>query len=182
LKPILPAILALFAASQAEAQTAAPAPAPPAPSPCAAPEFRQFDFWVGKWDVFNPTDGNKVGESLIEAVYRGCGIRENWQPKAQGGGSLNIYQPALKTWHQSWIDSSGTRAEFEGAWNGKAMVLEGDWPTPPDPAHLSRTRMTYTPNPDGSVRQEGLVSIDNGKTWAPSFDFIYRRAAQAPAS
>jgi hypothetical protein len=30
--------------------------------------------------------------------------------------------------------------------------------------------------PDGSVRQLGLQSVDQGKTWQPSFDFTYRRA------
>ena len=35
-------------------------------------------------------------------------------------------------------------------------------------------RMTYTGNPDGSVRQYGEGSTDHGKTWQSSFDLIYR--------
>ncbi|QDZ06418.1 hypothetical protein FPZ24_02120 [Sphingomonas panacisoli] len=155
-----------------------PAPSPPA---CAASENRQFDFWVGKWDVFDPKTNKKVAESLIESVYRGCGIRENWRPKTSGGGSLNIYIPQEKKWFQSWIDAQGSRAEFVGGWNGKAMVLEGDWPTPAVPGQPNRVRMTYTPYPDGSVRQTGEVSTDDGKTWKPSFDFIYRHAAEGEA-
>ena len=36
------------------------------PPPCAAPEYRQLDFWVGRWDVY-PTGKDKlVAHSLIE--------------------------------------------------------------------------------------------------------------------
>ena len=147
-----------------QAQTAPP-PATPA-NPCAAPEFEQFDFWVGYWDVYGPK-GQQVANSLIEKVY-GCGVRENWKPlQGAGGGSLSIYVPETKKWEQFWIDGSGTRAHFVGGFNGKAMVLEGKWGGP-------LTRMTYTPNSDGSVRQFGEQSTDEGKTWATSFDLLYR--------
>jgi len=36
--------------------------------------------------------------------------------------------------------------------------------------------MSYSKNGDGSVRQLGEQSTDDGKTWAPSFDFTYRPA------
>src|SRR5689334_16690989 len=139
------------------------AAAQPKPA-CTAAEHRQFDFWVGKWDVSPTGKDVVVAQSLIEAVYNGCGVRENWMPKNhQDGGSLNIYLPAEKAWKQTWIDSGGTRADFTGGWNGKAMVLTGVWGGP-------LVRMTYTPMPDGSVRQAGEQSTDGGKTWKPSFD------------
>ena len=151
-------------AAPASAQTAAPA-APPA-NPCAAPEFRQFDFWVGHWDVYD-AKGNQVANSLIEKVY-GCGIRENWRPfKGAGGGSLNIFVPQTGKWEQFWIDSGGSRALFVGGWNGKSMVIEGKWGGP-------LVRISYTANADGSVRQFGEQSTDEGKTWAKSFDLLYR--------
>jgi hypothetical protein len=36
--------------------------------------------------------------------------------------------------------------------------------------------MTYSAQPDGSVRQLGESSDDAGRSWQPSFDFIYRKA------
>jgi hypothetical protein len=156
------AILTAMAAPLLSAQSP---PAQPPADPCAAPEFSQFDFWVGYWDVYGPK-GKQVANSLIEKVY-GCGIRENWKPfNTGGGGSLNIYVPSTKQWEQFWIDSSGTRAHFAGGWNGKTMVLTGDWG--------QLTRMTYTPNPDGSVRQLVEQSTDKGKTWTAAYDFTYR--------
>ena len=73
------------------------------------------------------------------------------------------------------MDSSGARVEFVGGWTGQAMVLTGVWPQPGHPTQL--TRMTYSRQDDGAVRQLGESSDDQGKTWQPSFDFIYRKAA-----
>ena len=146
------------------AQTAAPAAT--ATAPCAGTEFHQFDFWAGRWDVYNRA-GKLVAHSLIEPVY-GCGIRENWMPlDNQPGGSLSIYVPAEKHWEQFWIDSSGSRAVFTGGWTGSAMISQGKWGGP-------IVRMTYTENADGSVRQFGEQSTDEGKSWKPAFDFTYR--------
>ena len=158
-------ILGMLAAA---AQQSANPPAAPA-APCAAPEFHQLDFWVGKWDVY-PTGKDKlVAHSLIESVY-GCGIRENWMPLSnQPGGSLSVYVPAEKHWEQFWIDSGGSRAFFIGGWDGKAMVITGKWGGP-------LVRMSYSKNEDGSVRQHGEQSTDDGKTWTPQFDFTYRPA------
>lgn len=165
------AILGLSIAAPAAAQQPAPAAAKPTVVPCSAPEHRQFDFWVGRWDVY-PTGKNKlVAHSLIESVYGGCGVRENWMPLSnQPGGSLNIYVPEEKRWEQFWIDSQGSRAIFTGGWNGKAMVIQGKWAGP-------LVRISYTKNADGSVRQFGEQSTDEGKNWAPSFDLTYRPAA-----
>ena len=165
------AILGLSIAAPAAAQQPAPAAAKPTVVPCSAPEHRQFDFWVGRWDVY-PTGKDKlVAHSLIESVYGGCGVRENWVPLSnQPGGSLNIYVPEEKRWEQFWIDSQGSRAIFTGGWNGKAMVIQGKWAGP-------LVRISYTKNADGSVRQFGEQSTDEGKNWAPSFDLTYRPAA-----
>ena len=152
--------------------------APPAPPPgCVAAESRQFDFWIGAWDVYvNGKPGKKVTQSLIENLYLGCAIRENWRfGQPGGGGSLSSYVPAEKGWRQTWVDSSGARVEFTGGWTGQAMVLTGVWPQPGHPTQL--TRMTYSRQADGAVRQLGESSDDQGKTWQPSFDFIYRKAA-----
>ena len=174
-------MVAVLAAAPLAAQTATPAaPSPAAPARpahvCTGAEFHTFDFWIGRWDVYGPA-GRLVAHSLIESVYDGCGIRENWIPLGgAGGGSLSTYVPAAKQWEQFWIDSGNTRALFTGGWNGSAMVIQGVWANAPADATGPITRMAYSRNPDGSVRQFGESSPDGGKTWAPSFDFTYRKA------
>jgi hypothetical protein len=159
--------------AQATAMNAAQAAA------CAAPEFRQFDFWVGRWDVYGPR-GRLVAHSLIEKLYNACAIRENWMPNGlTGGGSLNAWDPNDHKWHQSWIDGQGTGfTYYTGGLVGKEMVLIAQGPTQNGQPGL--LRMTFTPGADGSVRQVGNESTDNGKTWsALTFDFTYRPAAPA---
>jgi hypothetical protein len=169
----------LAMASGAAAQT--PPPGAPAPAACAAPEHRQFDFWVGYWDVY-PTGKDKlVAHSLIEKLYAGCTIRENWMPlNNNAGGSLNMYDPTARKWHQTWQDSQNGRVEFDGGMVDGKMVLVGNWKGANGPGQDALTRMTYTHNADGSVRQFGEQSSDAGKTWSPAFDFTYRKSASAP--
>lgn len=156
---------ALLAATSAHPQTAA--------APCADTDHHAFDFWVGHWDVHPYGGGPLVAHSLIESLYGGCAIRENWMPIGKsGGGSLSNYDKALGGWHQSWVDSSGTRVEFSGGVEGEAMVLTGLWGGVAN-GKDGHVRMTYTREPGGTVRQKGEVSTDNGKTWSPSFDLLY---------
>lgn len=161
-------VAALIAAAPAHAQTTT---APP-PSPCADANHHAFDFWVGHWDVQPFAGGPVIAHSLIESLYGGCAIRENWMPIGKtGGGSLSNYDRGSGTWHQSWVDSGGSRVEFTGGMQGGAMVLTGMWAGVAN-GKDGLVRMTYTREKSG-VRQKGDVSTDNGKTWAPSFDLLY---------
>src|SRR5689334_20132368 len=76
----LPSLAATIAA------IAATTPAAQAPSarPCGAAEYRQFDFWIGEWDVFD-RDGSKAGHNRVESIEGGCGVQENWT--SIGGGT-----------------------------------------------------------------------------------------------
>lgn len=145
--------------------------------PCSAPEYRQFEFWVGSWDVYPTGKDNLVAHSLIESVYGGCGIRENWMPlSGADGGSLSSYVSRESAWRQTWIDSRGARVDFKGGWHDDAMILEGLWRDVLGPGKDALVRMTYTKAIDSSVRQMGEMSQDGGETWAPGFDFTYKLA------
>jgi hypothetical protein len=174
------AIFGLLAiASGASAQ--APSPPAAATPACTAPEHRQFDFWVGYWDVY-PTGKDKlVAHSLIEKLYDGCAVRENWMPlKGTAGGSLNAYRPEGEIWRQTWTDSSNGWGVFEGTFENGAMILSGTWEGINGPGTKAFTRTTWTRNADGSVRQFGEARSDDGKSWSPAFDFTYRKSASAP--
>ena len=161
-------IMACIASSAALAQTPSPG--------CSAAESRQFDFWVGKWDVAQAkAPGKTVANSLIEKLYIGCAVRENWMPLKtnEGGGSLNAYDSVQHKWRQFWVDSDGAITEFVGGWTGKTMILEGPENRPGKAPQTKR--MTFTPKPDGSVEQLGEITAD-GKSWKTEYDLIYTRA------
>ena len=180
------ALLSSLLPSVAVAQTAtpaAPAPAAQAPAPpprCTSPEHRQFDFWVGQWIVYVTGTDRRVGSNLIESLYNGCAIRENWTAVGGGsGGSLNSWLPGERKWRQTWVDSSNSYVVFEGGMDGEAMVLTGVWPGAAGPGSMPLIRMRYTREAGGAVRQLGEQSTDQGRTWAPSFDLTYRPVAAA---
>ena len=64
----VPALLSLAVTDPAVAQsTAAPNPPPPA---CAAAEHRQFDFWIGDWEVRDPQGTEWGVKTGLEAQFR----------------------------------------------------------------------------------------------------------------
>ena len=163
------------------AQTSSPPTAPPG---CNTPESHQWDFWIGQWEV-HPSGANKIiAHSVIEKKYAGCAVRENWMPVGRevtgGGGSLSIYDPRLKEWRQTWMDSSGSRVQLDGRFADGVMTIVGTWPNFVSPGHDALVRMRYQREPDGEVRQWGDSSVDGGKTWKPSFDFLYRHVDALP--
>ena len=59
---------------------------------CCTFEYKQFDFWLGDWDVYNKKDV-KVFESKISSIQGGCGVQENCSRDGFSGTSLNFYNP-----------------------------------------------------------------------------------------
>ncbi len=156
------------------APVAAYAQQKPSPASCATPEYRQFDFWLGEWEVRGPK-GGVAGTSRITAILGGCALHEEWSGTGGSNGqSFNIYDAQSRRWHQTWVDNSGLLAQFDGGLSAAgAMIMEGPGRGPKgEPA---RSRMTFTPLPDGAVRQLWEFSTDNGTTWHTSFDGTYRR-------
>jgi hypothetical protein len=164
--------LGLCRCDAALAQTA-PGQEPPA---CSAPSHRQFDFWVGEWDVANPA-GVLVGRNRIDAAHGGCALIEHWTSvNGVTGTSLSIYDRDSGRWHQTWVDSGGGLLRLDGGIVGGAMVLTGDALDAGPPAKMSRQRVTWTRKPDGRVRQLWESSTDGGRTWNVVFDGWYSRA------
>jgi tetratricopeptide (TPR) repeat protein len=139
--------------------------------PCMnQPEYRQFDFWIGDWDVMSPGAAGPV-PSRIERILDGCIIQENWMPPGQvGGKSWNFYNAATKEWEQLWIAPTGV-IKMRGEWRDGAMRFESRTPVPGQPDQLAK--LTFTPMEGGRVHQFWVRSTDGGKTWTTMFDGIY---------
>ena len=150
-----------------------PLPALAAPPACTAPAHHQFDFWIGKWKVTETKTGKAAGASLIELLYGGCVLRENWTEPGFAGGSLNLFSDVDHQWHQTWTDSAGTWREFRGGLQDGKMVLVWKHPSIKLPGQTIQERMIFTPGRDGSVRQYSDQSAD-GVHWKERYDYTYR--------
>lgn len=165
-RPMLAALLATGSCSHAQT---------PAPAPCSQPESRQFDFWIGDWDVFLP-NGKQAGTNRIAPIY-GCVLHESWKAAKVEGQSFNRYDAERGVWHQTWVDSGGTLLLIEGGLRDGAMVMS-DATVPGRKPDAPVNEIRWSRNDDGSVRQLWRVTSDGGKTWTTAFDGKYVRSSR----
>ncbi|MEJ2602199.1 MAG: hypothetical protein P8172_02725 [Gammaproteobacteria bacterium] len=149
------------------------------PTPCAErPEFRQFDFWVGDWDV-RDGDGNLVGTNRISRRADDCVLLEEWTSGGGGSGiSVNYFDTATGEWVQVWNGSGGTQLTIRGGLDpAGVMKLEG-YLHYVGTGQTVRFRGAWTPLPDGRVRQYFEQSSDDAESWQPWFEGFYSRQAR----
>ncbi|HKI04525.1 MAG TPA: DUF1579 family protein [Thermoanaerobaculia bacterium] len=170
---------AAIGAQQQPAPTTPPATAPAAPAPpaCSGPEYRQFDFWIGDWDVKLP-NGKVAGTNSIKSILGGCALQESWQGSGNiNGHSFNIYDATAKSWHQTWVDNAGSLLNLNGGIQDGKMVLSGD--SKDEKGTTVTNRITWTRIDADHVRQLWESSSDGGKTWEIAFDGMYTRKASS---
>ncbi|HEY7943985.1 MAG: hypothetical protein ACHP7M_10715 [Burkholderiales bacterium] len=157
------------------ADQAGASPVPAKPVLCSAPEYRQFDFWIGDWEVRDPA-GKIVGRNRIASIHNGCALQESWTGNGNfTGTSLNSYDADRRQWHQTWVDSGGSLLKLDGGIVAGGMVLRGEAPAPNATGGIALQKISWTPQPDGRVRQHWETSTDGGKTWSTAFDGMYSR-------
>jgi len=169
-------ILALTVPGLAVGQAPGAADEPSAPSrPCLEDDaFREFDFWLGSWDVHS-ADGKFAGTNTISSAEGGCVLQEQWRGASGGtGSSINYLDKTTNQWVQVWNSEGGAQISIRGGLTDGGMLLQG---------HIhyvgreqtSLFRGLWTPLEDGRVRQFFEQSDDDGVTWAPWFEGFYTR-------
>jgi hypothetical protein len=127
---------------------------PPDPAPgCTAPEYHQFDFWIGSWAIGN-------ARSDINRLLGGCIIDENWS-SSESGTSFNMYDARTGRWTQLWIDTNDNTLFIQGGVQDGGMRMSNP-----------NNRITWTDLGDGRVRQLG-ESTPDGTNWTTIYDLIY---------
>lgn len=151
------------------------APVHAAPSTCTAPEYRQFDFWIGNWDTFesDAPDGPSIARARISSIADGCALHELYeQHDGLIGDSILSYDQVRKKWQQTWVTNRGSLMVIVGSFKDDALVLEGDVHT--GDGRTVRQRITWERKGD-DVREWALHSSDGGKSWTPAFDVVFRK-------
>ncbi len=146
---------------------------------CAADEYRHFDFWLGEWDVTSAGNAQPTAASRISSKQDGCVVLEEYSVgTAFTGMSINFYDSAKETWHQTWMSNAGGSVYLEGALNKDGAMVLSDQELPISKVTGTINRVTWTPNNDGSVRQFWESSTDDGETWAVAFDGLYTKKSE----
>lgn len=137
---------------------------------------RQFDFWIGEWDVF--VGGQQAGTNTIERMLGGCTLLENWtNAGGREGKSFNWIDRASfrdARWRQLWVDDSGNTLDYYGgAYVDGAMRFEGH--TFSAQGDSIPQKLTFHNVHADTVRQVFEQSNDGGATWVVTFDGMYIR-------
>ncbi len=141
---------------------------------CSTEGHRQFDFWIGEWDVYDTKSDTIVGHNHIKNILNSCVLEENWTGGSGfKGKSFNTYNPIDSTWNQVWVDVGGATYHFSGRFKNDVMALRGETETLKGKA-LFKLTFYYKRSLD-IVQQVWEMSTDNGTTWTGIFDGTYKR-------
>ncbi len=136
-------------------------------------KYKEFDFWIGEWNVYKQGTDSIVGKSKIESIVDGMVIKETYHSTTSQyqGTSLNKYNPRIDKWEQFWVDNSGLSLHIVGNLVNGKMVLENQITSKKGTIF---NKIEWQKNNDGTVRQTWYQSSDEGTSWKAVFDGEYR--------
>lgn len=146
-------------------------------TPCSGAEYRQLDFWLGDWDVFDSDapQGATIARARIERIAGACAIHELYE---QGDGligdSIVSRDAVSRQWQQTWVTNHGSLMVITGDFKDGVLVLAGD--VHAGNGQTVRHRISWQTRGE-EVREWALVSKDGGQTWSPAFDVVFRKRA-----
>ena len=146
------------------------------PTPCLGSDKpqREFDFWIGTWDVY--VGDRQAGVNVIEPHMNGCVLIENW---TNAGGSTgksfnwidtsSFHEP---TWRQLWVDATGNTLDYyRGRYEDGAMRFEGH--TINADGDSIPQRLRFENQAADTVIQVFEQSNDGGATFVETWRGIY---------
>lgn len=169
-------VLGTPAAAQDKRKPGSTTPAPWAgqkSSACSSAAHRQFDFWLGDWEVFTP-QGTPAGTNRVDRILDGCAVQEHWEATdGSRGTSLSSYDAVGRKWRQTYVDDTGQVLILEGDFRDGKMVLQGEKAMGRQKGALQR--ISWQVVPGDKVRQRWDISQDDGKTWSVLFEGLYTK-------
>ncbi len=149
---------------------------------CTSTEARQFDFWVGSWDINQKIlnqDGSWIelkASTKVSPLLNGCALEEHWtgqvqffwlgmkQPEEIKGFSLRYYDTSSGKWNIYWMDTqtpelglpyTGNFADGKGEFFAERETKKG----------RQISRIVFSDIKENSVHWDLSVSNDDGKSW-----------------
>ena len=144
----------------------------------AAPSIRDFDFWMGHWNVHNRRLRKRLAgsrewdefESTVVArpILDGMGNEDEFRTDFGGGFvgmSFRFFDPETKQWWIYWADtrrSGKLDAPVIGSFEGDVGVFEGEDTFDGRPILV---RFVWSGVTTPTPRWEQAFSEDGGETW-----------------
>ena len=143
---------------------------------CDQPEARQFDFWLGEWNMFwGEGQNTETGTNSITSELRECMIEENFVSDGLDpfvGRSISVYDARVGRWKQTWTDNRGGYLDFVGGWEGDRMLLAREVIS--DSLQFTQ-RMVWYNITKSSLEWKWERSDDHGESWQLLWHISYSR-------
>ena len=144
-----------------------------------APESKQFDFWLGEWDLTWPGEHQgeiRHGSNKVRRALNGYVLHEQFDGGTAiplRGISLSTYNQQRQQWEQAWVDNEATYRNFAGGMRNREMVLEREGES--SDGSPMRQRMVYKNISADSFDWSWEQSKNNGETWMTIWPIHYSR-------
>ena len=138
-----------------------------------AAALRQFDFWLGDWDLTWGEAGK--GTNRITAVLDNRVIQEQFDGTPSTplqGLSVSAYNTQLGKWQQTWVDNSGSYLDFVGEFADGKMILSREAVLEGKPI---QQRMVWHNITELALDWNWERSEDGGETWQVMWHIRYQR-------
>jgi hypothetical protein len=137
-------------------------------------EAKQFDFWVGEWEL--TWDGGR-GKNSIRKILDGRVLEECFDGTPSTpliGRSYTVHNAQYGRWDQTWVDNQGSYLMFMGEWDDvdERMVLERDDMI--GGKHIKQ-RMVFHNITADALDWSWERSEDGGISWKVEWAIHYRR-------
>lgn len=142
---------------------------------CATAAHRQFDFWLGDWEIYESEDpdGPPIGTANVSRIVGGCALSERYlQDDGLRAESIISYDAVSRKWQQTWVTNGGSLMIVSGNVNEGVMTLEGESRRGNGTVKLQRV---FWRKHSDHIREWAVESEDGGVTWTPAFDVLFRR-------
>lgn len=142
--------------------------------PCSTKEYKQFNFWIGNWNVYN-IKNQLIGTNKVVKMPNACAIQENWSSTsgASKGTSYNYYNTKDKSWNQLWIDNAGGSLVLKGGYKNNQMIMKSSLLQGKKGKYYNK--LTFTKKNDGSIIQVWELIDANNKVLKELFRGIYKK-------
>jgi hypothetical protein len=155
--------------------------------------YRQFDFWIGEWDVIlrtlrgdNSWEDSRAARAKIYRILDGRAILELWDEQSNDnsirGYSLRFFDPAREEW-RLFLNWPGNNRSGTSTLNGSFRHGRGEFYSTQTGADGVATisRYTFSDISPDRLRWDDGFSVDGGRTWRANWIMEFSHTAERAA-